>query len=473
MDTKQLKQKILDLAIRGKLVPQDPKDEPASVLLERIRKEKEQLIASGKLKKSKSKTTDTPHYENVPFEIPDSWEWVRLEDICEINLGLTHTPSYVEDGIPFVSAKDISSSLLDLTNTKRISKSEFATFPYGAKPHKGDVLFCRVGTIGHPQIVITEEPFGIFVSVGFLRITNKDISNKYLKYWMESPLFYNQVESDVKGATRKNLNTGWLKDFYIPIPPLNEQVRIVRSIQSYFALLYEIEAHKSDLQDYIKTTKSKVLDLAIHGKLVPQDPNDEPAIALLRRINPHFTPCDTSHYENLPNGWTICSLSDIAKITAGGTPSRKMISYWDGGTIPWLKIADMTTSGKYVRSASEYITEEGMKNSSAKLMKKGTLLYTIFASIGEVAILDFEATCNQAIANIDLYIPEMTDYIYYFLKNLQAYMYSISKGCTQLNINQGILKSVTIPLPPLSEQKRIVERIETILAQLDTITAEL
>ena len=351
MDTKQLKQKILDLAIRGKLVPQDPKDEPASVLLERIRKEKEQLIASGKLKKSKSKTTDKPHYENVPFEIPASWEWVRLEDICEINLGLTHTPSYVENGIPFVSAKDISSSLLDLTNTKRISKSEFATFPYGAKPHKGDVLFCRVGTIGHPQIVITEEPFGIFVSVGFLRITNKDISNKYLKYWMESPLFYNQVESDVKGATRKNLNTGWLKDFYIPIPPLNEQVRIVRSIQNYFALLYEIEAHKSDLQDYIKSTKSKVLDLAIHGKLVPQDPNDEPAIELLKRINPAFKPCDTSHYENLPfeipQNWVWVRIKDIAISELGktldkGKNSGELYDYLCALNVKWGAF-DLTT----------------------------------------------------------------------------------------------------------------------------------
>ena len=186
-----------------------------------------------------------------------------------------------------------------------------------------------------------------------------------------------------------------------------------------------------------------------------------------------FCICPISHYENLPAGWSVCKLCDIAKITAGGTPSRKIISFWDGGTIPWLKIADMTASGKYIRTASEYITEDGMKNSSAKLMKKGTLLYTIFASIGEVGILDFDATCNQAIANIDLHIPEMTDYIYYYLKNLQAYMYSISKGCTQQNINQGILKSATIPLPPLTEQKRIAEQIETIFASLDTITAEL
>ena len=235
----------------------------------------------------------------------------------------------------------------------------------------------------------------------------------------------------------------------------------------------KIAQEQEGLRHSINKLRAKILDLAIHGKLVPQDPNDEPAIELLHRINPYFTPCDTSHYENLPSGWAICRLSDIAKISAGGTPSRKISSYWEGGTIPWSNIADMTASGKYVRTAPEHITEEGMKNSSAKLMNKGTLLYTIFASIGEVGILDFDATCNQAIANIDLYMPEMTDYIYYYLKNLQTYMYSISKGCTQQNINQGILKNATSPLPPLAEQKRIVERIETIFAQLDTITAEL
>ena len=308
--------------------------------------------------------------------------------------------------------------------------------------------------------------------VGNIRIINTQVLHpSYRNYFLVYQSSH--ILQLAYGGAQPNISANMVLGLSIPLPPIEEQKRIVAEIERWFALINEIENSKLELQDVINQTKSKVLSLAISGKLVPQDPNDEPAIELLKRINPSFKPCDTSHYENLPKGWTVCSLSDIAKITAGGTPSRKMISYWDGGTIPWLKIADMTTSGKYVRSASEYITEEGMKNSSAKLMKKGTLLYTIFASIGEVGILDFEATCNQAIANIDLYMPEMTDYIYYYLKNLQAYMYSISKGCTQQNINQGILKSATIPLPPLAEQKRIVERIETIFAQLDTITAEL
>ena len=475
MDTKQLKQKILDLAIRGKLVPQDPNDEPASVLLERIRKEKEQLIASGKLKKTKSKTTDTPHYENVPFEIPASWEWVRLEELCSIKGGKripkgksfsSHPTKHI-----YIRVTDMKKNTI-LDNDLQYIDEEVFTKICNYTIKKEDLYLTIAGTIG----AVGEVPDlfdGMNLTENAAKLTHIQCDKKYLMYALLSTSAQDHFKSKFHQVAQPKLSIETASSTPIALPPLAEQKRIVEEIERWFALIDEIEANKQDLQEYIKQAKSKVLDLAIHGKLVPQDPNDEPAIDLLKRINPNFTPCHISHYENLPSGWAICRLSDIAKISAGGTPSRKISSYWEGGTIPWLKIADMTASGKYVRTASEYITEEGMKNSSAKLMNKGTLLYTIFASIGEVGILDFDATCNQAIANIDLYMPEMTDYIYYYLKNLQTYMYSISKGCTQQNINQGILKNATSPLPPLAEQKRIVERIETIFAQLDTITAEL
>ena len=353
-----------------------------------------------------------------------------------------------------------------------ISKEHFDKLK-GFEVQPNDIIVSCAGTIGETYVMPLEMKKGIInQALMYVRLHLASITPFYLIYF--DTIIKSESNSDSKGTAIKNIPPfEVLKNYFFPLPPLAEQQRIVAEVEKWFALIDELEANKEDLKEYIKQVKSKVLDLAIHGKLVPQDPNNEPAIELLRRINPNFKSCDTSHYENLPAGWTVCKLCDIAKITAGGTPSRKIISFWDGGTIPWLKIADMTASGKYIRTASEYITEDGMKNSSAKLMRKGTLLYTIFASIGEVGILDFDATCNQAIANIDLHISEMTDYIYYYLRNLQAYMYSISKGCTQQNINQGILKSATIPLPPLAEQKRIAEQIETIFASLDTITAEL
>ena len=168
---------------------------------------------------------------------------------------------------------------------------------------------------------------------------------------------------------------------------------------------------------------------------------------------------------DIPDNWTWTRLKNIANITAGGTPDRGMPKYWNG-KIPWLKISDITSSDKYVRKASEYITEDGMNNSSAKIMRKGTILYTIFATIGEVGILDIDATCNQAIAGLDTYDKTVNDFLYFILVNLQDYMKSISKGCAQFNINQKILKDAIIPLPPLEEQKRIVDKINSFEALL-------
>ena len=174
----------------------------------------------------------------------------------------------------------------------------------------------------------------------------------------------------------------------------------------------------------------------------------------------------------IPDSWVWCRLNDIASISAGGTPERHNPRFWANGTIPWLKISDITSANKYIKQASEYITEEGLKNSSAKILPKGTLLYTIFATIGEVGILDFDASCNQAIAGVQLFNTAIRDYLYYYLINLQAFMMSISKGCAQFNINQKILKAVFVPLPPLAEQVRIVakiEKFEPLIAEYDKL----
>ena len=252
--------------------------------------------------------------------------------------------------------------------------------------------------------------------------------------------------------------------------------------------------------------RKSILQLAIQGKLVPQDPNDEPASVLLERIRAEkqrlikegkikkdkndsviFKGDDNRHYEKvgsevkditdnlpfeIPDSWAWCRLNDIASISAGGTPERHNPRFWANGTIPWLKISDITSANKYIKQASEYITEEGLKNSSAKILPKGTLLYTIFATIGEVGILDFDASCNQAIAGVQLFNTAIRDYLYYYLINLQAFMMSISKGCAQFNINQKILKAVFVPLPPLAEQVRIVakiEKFEPLIAEYDKL----
>ena len=252
--------------------------------------------------------------------------------------------------------------------------------------------------------------------------------------------------------------------------------------------------------------RKSILQMAIQGKLVPQDPNDEPASVLLEKIRAEkqrlikeskikkdkvdsviFKGDDNRHYEKvgnevkditdeidfeLPNGWELCRLDSISYISAGGTPERNNPKYWEHGTIPWLKISDITSSKKYVNHSTEFITQAGVDNSSAKIMNKGTILYTIFATIGEVGILNFESTCNQAIAGVMPYNKSITEYLYYYLANLQDFMKSISKGCAQFNINQKILKNALVPLPPLAEQERIVAEIgkyEPLITEYDKL----
>ena len=252
--------------------------------------------------------------------------------------------------------------------------------------------------------------------------------------------------------------------------------------------------------------RKSILQLAIQGKLVPQDPADEPASVLLERIRAEkqrlikegkikkdkgdsviFKGDDNCYYEktgsevknitdeipfDIPDSWCWVRLSSLSSISAGGTPERGNPNYWANGTIPWLKISDITSSKKFVNSCTEYITDEGMQNSSAKILPKGTILYTIFATIGEVGILGINASCNQAIAGIQTYLRSIDGYLYYYLVNLQDFMKSISKGCAQFNINQKILKEAFVPLPPLNEQKRIVaeiEKFEPLIAEYDKL----
>ena len=252
--------------------------------------------------------------------------------------------------------------------------------------------------------------------------------------------------------------------------------------------------------------RKSILQLAIQGKLVQQDPADEPASVLLERIRAEkqrlikegkikkdkgdsviFKGDDNCYYEktgsevknitdeipfDIPDSWCWVRLSSLSSISAGGTPERGNPNYWANGTIPWLKISDITSSNKFVNSCTEYITDEGMQNSSAKILPKGTILYTIFATIGEVGILGINASCNQAIAGIQTYLRSINGYLYYYLVNLQDFMRSISKGCAQFNINQKILKEAFVPLPPLAEQKRIVaeiEKFEPLIAEYDKL----
>ena len=455
MDTKLLKQKILDLAIRGKLVPQDPNDEPASVLLERIRAEREQLIKQGKLKRSKS-TSDNQHYQNVPFEVPASWEWVRLEDLFKFHQGiqvdkdkqlLIQKNGYVR----FLRIIDYTQS----TEQPRYVRDPGLTYYVMAS----DLVMIRYGSPGTSCMgyegVIANNLFRI------IPIVRNTIFNRYAYFFFLSSYF--QFYCRAQGVALSAISFTTINKIKFPLPPLTEQQRIVAEIEKWIALIDEIEANKQDLQEYIKQTKSKVLDLAIHGKLVPQDPNDEPAIELLRRINPSFKPCDTSHYENLPEGWTVLTVGEVADYINGRAfkPTE-----WEQKGLPIIRIQNLNDED----AAYNYSTA---KFEDKYLVHKGDLLSAWAASLGTYIWQKDDAWLNQHIFKV---IPKpfiSRNFLYYSFINMIDDFYAESHGSGMVHITKGKFETRPILIPPIAEQKRIVERIETIFASLDTITAEL
>ena len=323
MNTKKLRQKILDLAIHGKLVPQDPNDEPASVLLERIKAEKERLIQEGKIKRSKKSkvSSDTPHYQNVPFEVPDNWVWTTVENICS-KIGSGSTPkgsNYTSDGIFFFRSQNVHNLGIVLDDIKYISEDVHKSM-IGTEVRPNDLLLnITGGSLGRCAIVPNIIDRGnVSQHVCILRPIS--IKAEYLHTFILSSFFARTMK--ITGSGREGLPKYNLEKMFLPLPPFAEQQRIVAEIKRWFAFVDQIEQSKANLQTAIKQAKSKILDLAIHGKLVPQDPNDEPAIELLKRINPDFIPCDNGHSGKLPQGWCNCKISDVSISLLGKTLDR-------------------------------------------------------------------------------------------------------------------------------------------------------
>ena len=476
MDTKKLRQKILNLAIHGKLVPQDPNDEPASVLLERIKAEKERLIKEGKIKRSKKpvKTSDTPHYENVPFEVPSSWVWTTVNDISKSILYGVSESAKSEGKYKLLRITDIQNNQVDWGTVPFTDFDEDKVSSYIL--HDGDIVFARTGaTVGKSYLIDGLRQKAIYASY-LIRVQTFDlILPEYVKLFFESGYYWGQIELGSVGIGHPNVNGTILGNLNIPLPPLVEQQRIVAEIKKWFALIDQIEQGKTDLQTTIKQTKSKILDLAIHGKLVPQDPNDEPAIELLKRINPGFTPCDNGHYPNfpfdIPKKWNWVTLGEIGKWQSGSTPSRLNKDYYNGD-IPWLKTGDLNDG--YITHIPEYITEKALNETSVKLNPTGSILMAMYgATIGKLGILTYPATTNQACCACEIYTGIEKEFLFYFLLSHRVDFIKLGGGGAQPNISKEKIINTYIPLPPSEEQKRIVNAVNDVFAQLDVIMESL
>ena len=456
MDTKTLRQKILDLAIHGKLVPQDPNDEPASVLLERIKAEKERLIKEGKIKRSKksAKSSDTPHYENVPFEVPESWVWCKLEDIvCELKYGTSEKSSSVG-----------KIAVLRMGNITNVGTIDYSNLVYSSNDadieqyslEKDDLLFNRTNSsewVGKTAIYKEEQPA---IYAGYLiRIRPLLISPDYLNTVMNSGYYRNwcyDVKTDA--VNQSNINAQKLSQLMIPIPPLKEQERIVAEMDKWISLIDIVKNGKGNLLTVIKQAKSKILDLAIHGKLVPQDPNDEPAIELLKRINPDFIPCDNGHYTQLPNGWQIASMQTLCNLTDGEKQSGIERINLDVKFLRGEREAKTLLSGKFVTANTLLILVDG-ENS------------------GEVFRSPIDGYQGSTFKQLRINENMNEEYVLQVINLHRKILRESKVGSAIPHLNKKLFKAIEVPIPPYKEQQKIIKAITKAFMSLDIIMESL
>ena len=476
MDTKALRQKILDLAIHGKLVPQDPNDEPASVLLERIRAEKERLIKEGKIKKGKksAKTSDKPHY---PFELPKGWKWCRLEDyVFSVTDGDHQAPPKVSKGIPFLVISNIADGSLDFSNTRYVPEEYYEKIQMERKPKRGDILFSVTGSYGIVVNIKTDRLFCFQRHIGLIKPT---ISNEYLSFVLMSNYIKSLCDKLATGTAQKTVGLDTLRSLYVPIAPIEEQERIVAKIKHLLLQISFLEAGKGKLVAAIKQAKSKILDLAIHGKLVPQDPNDEPASEHLKRINPKAEIItDNGHYQKLPVGWCMTNIESLFEAVSA---KRVLKSEWKNKGIPFYRAREIVQLSKEgIADKDLFVSKEHYSELKEKygvpscddimISAVGSIGYTYIVKKGDVFYYkDASVLCLK---NTNHWNPTFFK-IWLASPFLQEQMYKNSKGTTVNTITLEKLKGYVIPLPPITEQHRIVSKVEDLFSQLDNIASSL
>ena len=541
MNTKALRQKILDLAIHGKLLPlekveQIRKDEPASKLLEKIRAEKQEKIAKGELKKDKNDSfifvgNDKRHYEKfangtvkdiedeIPFEVPEGWSWCRLGEIA---LDMADGPFGSNLKTEHYTTKK-EARLIQLSNIGeegwRESNTKYTTFEHAKNNiarsivESGNIVIAKMMPAGRAIICPNNEKMYVLSSDAVKLIPSNLTYSKYLLNAINSPSFRNLVTDNVQGSTRLRTSISKLKVSLLPLPPLAEQKLIVEEIEKIFAQIDLLEQNKTDLQTAIKQAKSKILDLAIHGKLVPQDPNDEPASVLLEKIraekeekiakgelkrdkNDSFiykSTTDNCHYQKnsdgsivniedeipfeVPDGWSWCRLGEITNVKSSKRVFEK--DYVSTG-IPFyrsLEIGQLYRNEKI--SQSLYITKEHYEELKRNygVPSCGDILITSVGSIGNTWICDErefyykDGNVTQICKSEFFYSKYMNYFLHSNLMNKQVSDTVSGSAYNALTIEK--LKNLFLPLPPLAEQTRIVAKIEELFSQLDSLESNL
>jgi type I restriction enzyme, S subunit len=388
--------------------------------------------------------------------LPKGWKWANITEVTsKITDGTHNSPVNLPIGdYKYVTAKNIKTLGVVLDNITYVSKEVHDEIYARCNPEKGDILYIKDGaTTGIVTINTLEEPFSLLSSVALIKPI-KEISNKFLCYFLQSPLCYASVRDSMKGVGITRITLKQIEKWDVPLPPLAEQHRIVTEIERWFSLINIIENNKEDLQTTIKQTKNKILDFAIHGKLVPQDPTDESAIELLKRINPNFTPCDNGHYPQLPDGWAVipmhmlCSLTDGEKLDGKGMPNLD-VKYLRGE-----RDFKTLTNGRYVAANSLLILVDG-ENS------------------GEVFRTPIDGYQGSTFKQLYINKQMLTDYVLLVINLHRKALRENKVGSAIPHLNKKLFKAIQVPIPPYNEQRKIIDAVETIFKNIDAIMENL
>ena len=527
MDIKKLRQKLLDLAIHGKLVPQDPNDEPASDLLSRIREEKLAMVGRGELK-PKDVKNDTVIYfgsdglpyekpadgkgeakcieKEILFDLPEGWSWARVNTVCPVGTGATPlkaNKSYYEKGtIPWITSGSatkgvitepdgyITELALRETNCVVYPVESLVVAMYGEGKTRGSVATLRIDAATNQACAV-------------LRKIEKGCLQSYIKICYENS--YDALREKAQGGNQPNLNQSVVSNLLIPIPPLAEQRRIVDALGKYLALVDGIERDRADLDDLIAQLKSKVLDLAVRGELVEHDPGDEPASDLLARIREEklamvgrgelkpkdvkgdtviFAGSDGLRYEKpadgkgeakcieveipfeIPEGWSWARLGQLVATCGGKTPSKANEAFWEGGGVPWITSKDMKATELF--GSQIELTESGAAETN--MVPAGSVLMVVRSGILRrllpVAINRVETTINQDLKAMTPYDLRLSDWLITCFNALDKRIRDIyhKDGTTVDSIEFDAMLTMLLPVPPLAEQRCIVETIKTAFA---------
>ncbi len=524
----KLRELILQLAVQGKLVPQNPDDEPAAVLLEKIKEEKERLVKEGKIKKSKK--LPPVDVGEMAFDLPQGWEWVRLGKIIESMTNGLYKPAkyYSNDGIGCIRMFNIQDGEIRLTKLKRIIVDDKELQQYTLMP--GDFIVNRVNSrelVGKSAVIKDiNEPL-VFEAMNIrVRFIQKSNIPDYINLFFRTDRIRSLFQNDAKQASgQASISQPQVANILIPLPPLNEQHRIVTKVDALMKLCDELETRSQNKRDRIlklgevattklltpttketfnqhwktisdnfdllystpenvKQLRQAILQLAVMGKLVPQNPDDEPAAVLLEKIkeekerlvkegkikkSKELPPVDVGEMAfELPQGWEWVKVGKIIlSITGGGTPSKNNPQFWSG-TIPWASVKDLKEK-KYLEKTIDYITEEAIKKSSTNLIPKNRIIVCTRMGLGKIAINKIDLAINQDLKALQL--PKEIDINYFY--NSYLTLDIVGTGVTVSGIRQSELLNLAIPLPPLNEQHRIVTKVNQLMSLCDELEAKL